>query len=159
MDCEAVALDQVLLVCSADMSYAGQSFELNVHVDENPEAINRAMLARAFHARHMIAYGHAEETAPINLVDVRIQIVGIMPKPEVRLAASQHALSKPDNRQRSIFENGRRQMVEVWNRMTLPPSIKVTGPCIIEQYDTNIYVPDGFTLTVDERFNIIGTPV
>jgi N-methylhydantoinase A len=159
MEREAIALDQVLLVCSADMSYAGQSFELNVHVDANPEAIDRDVLARAFHTRHMIAYGHAEESAPINLVDVRVQIVGIMPKPEVQLAASQNAVIRPAHARRRLFENGREQIVDVWNRMALAPSTTVTGPCIIEQYDTNIYAPGGFALTVDDRLNVIGMAI
>jgi N-methylhydantoinase A len=156
---EAVALDQVLLVCSADMCYAGQSFELNVEVDTKPEAIDRATLARAFHARHLSAYGHAEESAPINLVDVRIQIVGITPKPEVRLAAARQSVDKPDHGRRKIFEDGREQVVDVWNRLALSPSTTVTGPCIIEQYDTNIYAPEGFALTVDNRLNIIGNAI
>jgi N-methylhydantoinase A len=159
MEREAVELDQVVLVCSADMSYAGQSFELNVQVDTKPEAIDRATLARAFHARHLTSYGHAEESAPINLVDVRVQIVGIMPKPEVRLAASQHAIDKPERGHRKIFENGREQIVDVWNRLTLAPSTKIATPCIVEQYDTNIYAPEGFALTVDDRLNIIGNAI
>jgi N-methylhydantoinase A len=158
MEREAVVLDQVFTICSADMSYAGQSFELNVLLDGDPDSIRRSMLARAFHERHRIAYGHAEETAPIQLVDVRVQIVGIMPKPEVRLAASQRPPDKPAHTRRPIFENGRELIADVWNRLSLSPFDIVTGPCVVEQYDTNIYAPEGFRLTVDERLNIIGTP-
>jgi N-methylhydantoinase A len=158
MEREAVVLDQVFTICSADMSYAGQSFELNVLLDGDPDSIRRSMLARAFHERHRVAYGHAEETAPIQLVDVRVQIVGIMPKPEVRLAASQRPPDKPAHTRRPIFENGRELIADVCNRLSLSPFDIVTGPCVVEQYDTNIYAPEGFRLTVDERLNIIGTP-
>ena len=39
---------------------------------------------------------------------------------------------------------------------SLEPGFRFEGPAIVEQYDTTVYVPAGFSATVDPWYNIIG---
>ncbi len=157
MEREAIALDQVLLVCSADMSYAGQSFELNVHIDANPEAINRmhagSRVSRASSDRVWSCGGNARPSTCRR------------PRPdrghhaEAGGAAGGIAKSGPDrpaHARRRLFENGREKMVDVWNRMACrqpPPS---PDPVSLSSMTPTFMRPRVSASTVDDRLNIIG---
>ena len=42
------------------------------------------------------------------------------------------------------------------DRDALAPGTSLAGPAIIEQYDTTVLVPPGFTVTLDRNGNLIG---
>ena len=65
---------------TADLRYAGQSFELNVPLQDD--------LAEAFHRAHEELYGFAERDRPIELVAVRTAEVKPGPQIELRGATS-----------------------------------------------------------------------
>jgi N-methylhydantoinase A len=44
----------------------------------------------------------------------------------------------------------------VWQRGSLRQGTEYEGPMVVEQYDTTIYVPAGFRVTVDDHANLIG---
>jgi N-methylhydantoinase A len=71
---------------TADLRYAGQSFELNVPLQDD--------LAEAFHRAHEELYGFAERDRPIELVAVRTAEVKPGPQIELRGATS-HDVSGP----------------------------------------------------------------
>ncbi|WP_137391501.1 hydantoinase/oxoprolinase family protein [Rhodoligotrophos defluvii] len=159
IDRERIEVHELHILRSADMCYVGQSFEINVPLPSTGSSLSTAGLAHAFHQRHAAVYGHADEASPARLIEARVQVVGIMPKPEVNLIASRTARSVEREISREIFERGRTVSARIYQRASLGVSDVLEGPCVIEQYDTNIYVPEGFRLTVDERLNIVGTPL
>ena len=55
---------------SADMRYRGQSYEIEVPL----ERIDVDTIAAAFHARHRAVFDHADEAAPIEVVNLRLAI-------------------------------------------------------------------------------------
>jgi N-methylhydantoinase A len=71
---------------TADLRYAGQSFELNVPLQDD--------LAEAFHRAHEELYGFAERDRPVDLVAVRTADVKPGPQIEVRGGAS-HDVAGP----------------------------------------------------------------
>jgi N-methylhydantoinase A len=71
---------------TADLRYAGQSFELNVPLQDD--------LAEAFHRAHEELYGFAERDRPVELVAVRTADVKPGPQIEVRGGAS-HDVAGP----------------------------------------------------------------
>jgi N-methylhydantoinase A len=71
---------------TADLRYAGQSFELNVPLQDD--------LAEAFHRAHEELYGFAERDRPIELVAVRTAEVKPGPQLELR-ARAVHAVDGP----------------------------------------------------------------
>lgn len=155
---EGVQVERLFVLRSADMCYVGQSFELTVPIPVETDDFTTDDLAAWFHAHHRKVYGHADADAPVRLIDVRTQIVGEMPKPEVRRIEAGPTEGEASAPWRKVFDRGAEHDVVVVHRATLEPGRKIAGPLIVEQYDTTIYVPDGFMVTIDERLNLIGTP-
>ena len=155
---EDVRLDRLFVLRSADMCYVGQAFEITVPIPADADDITTAELADLFHAAHQKAFGHSEPGAPVRLIDVRTQIVGEMPKPEVRTIEAGTGSGEPSAAWRKVHDRGVEHDVVVVHRNSLEPGRVIAGPLIVEQYDTTTYVPDGFVVTIDDHLNLIGTP-
>ena len=150
-------LQQVYVLRSADMCYAGQSYEVNVPFPDGGEtALSSQRLVEWFHRRYESVYGYADEESPTRMLEARLQIVGVTPKPAINLMAYEDRVGAEPTGQREVFENGRRFDSEVWQRASLVADRSYPGPLIVEQYDTTVYVPDGFEVWVDALANLIG---
>ena len=142
-------------VWSLDLRYLGQSFELTVPVsaddiaDESGEA-----LRRRFHASYFQVYGFTDEAADLEVLNLRATAIGVTRKPAV--AAPRAAAMSPPARERRVFLDGRWLAARVVDRDALGPGASLAGPAIVEQYDTTVLVPPGFTVTLDQNGNLIG---
>ncbi len=65
---------------SADMRYVGQSFELTAPL---PDRIDGSLdpVLEAFYRVYHDVYGYVDREAPVEIVDLRMQVVGVTPKP------------------------------------------------------------------------------
>jgi len=143
-------------VWSLDLRYLGQSFELTVPVtadiveDESGEA-----LRRRFHTSYFQVYGFSDESADLEVLNLRATAIGVTRKPAVAAPRAAAAGTAPP-RERRIFLDGRAVTARVADRDALVPGAALAGPAIIEQYDTTVLVPPGFTVTLDRNGNLIG---
>ena len=154
---QRVDLDEVYLLRSGDLCYSGQSYELGVGlpVQETAE-LTTTRLVEWFNDAYHRAYGFADRDAPVRLIEARVQVVGVTQKPQVRMLgpsamASDHAPSR-----RRVVDQGRCIDTEVRQRSAFRPGDRCEGPLIVEQYDTTVYVPEGFRVEIDEQLNLIG---
>jgi N-methylhydantoinase A len=139
---------------AADMRYRGQSFEIEVLVPES--AIfsgDIATIIAAFHRQHRKVYDFADETADVQMVNLRLVIIGATAPPEFPVM------------KRSQGAPARLRDVEVWHDGALIPMAlylrddllhghQFAGPCIIAQEDTTICIPHGFMGQVDGWGNL-----
>ncbi len=143
--------------CSADMRYVGQSFELTPALTEEDLADETgAHLRAAFLGVYERIYGHKDESAPIEVLDIRVAAVGVNPRPRLGEVLGVPARTAPASQQRTVFVAGREQLADVYQRVELAPGFSFTGPAIVEQYDTTVFVTPGFAVTVDASGNLIG---
>jgi N-methylhydantoinase A len=151
---QKVDVEETFLIRSADVCYSGQSFELNVVFPDEPLTVEA--LERWFHQRYELVYGFADPKNPIRILEARVQILGITGKPDFdRLRPFAGAAEAPRG-ERRIFENGREAVATVYQRSSLAPGDRFDGPAVVEQYDTTIYIPDGFRVSVDRWYNLVG---
>ena len=69
---------------TAEMRYVGQSFEMAVVIDRDTLADrSAARLRERFHAMYRSVYGYADEVAELEVLDVRVSVVGVTPKPRL----------------------------------------------------------------------------
>jgi N-methylhydantoinase A len=82
LDREEVAAENRVILRALDMRYVRQNFELEVPV-ETPlgSADDLAHLLQAFHQLHTRTYGHCDETAPVQVINLKVRGVGRTPKP------------------------------------------------------------------------------
>jgi len=149
-----IEVESVAFRHGADMRYVGQSYEIEVPVD--PEwlaADRRHRLLEAFHRAHERVFGHADPHAPVEVVNLRVQLRGVRPRvPLVEVAAGTGAQATGARR---IWLDGRPAQAQVYERASLGRGDRVIGPAIVEQADTTVLVPAGDAATVDRFGNLL----
>ncbi|MEJ4044496.1 hydantoinase/oxoprolinase family protein [Erwinia sp. SLM-02] len=144
---------------SADMRYRGQSFEIDVALEEEwLRAGDLAAIRQAFDAHHTRLFGHHDEHAAVQLINLRLVLSSPTPKPQMKLLA---AADGPVLvlRQVEAWIDGRWWQVDVVSRSALAAGHRLTGPVIVAQDDCTTCVPPQMQVDVDRFGNLIITPV
>jgi N-methylhydantoinase A len=145
---------EVVLSLSADMRYAGQSFEIEVPLDE--EWIPSGQLTevtRAFHEAHDRIYDFHDPDGAIELVNLRLSAIGEGPGMTTQEADEQPAAMAPA-RQVPVFTGGARTSVGLYQRHTLVPGSTFHGPAVVTQEDTTLVIPAQARARVDRHHNL-----
>jgi N-methylhydantoinase A/oxoprolinase/acetone carboxylase beta subunit len=163
---DGVPLDRILIQRVADCRYLGQGYELRVDVDSG--AIDHDWVEktrRDFHDIHEREYSRRFEDSDIEIPNVRVRGIGLMPP--LRVPEVEHGDSSPDSALRyerdAWFRIGgelRRVPTRFYTREGLKAGNRLDGPAIVNQYDSTTVVPPGLTARIDRFGNIvIGTGV
>jgi len=142
------------MVYSAEMRYRGQSFEIDTLLDESAvRDADHAAMAEAFHCAHAQVYGHADRAAPLQVIAVRLIIIGATAKPTV----PRHALQPGpavEAGQVKVWIDGAWRMAALFERAALLSGQTFAGPAVVMQEDCTTVVPPGFAGRVDEYSNL-----
>ena len=116
----------------------------------------QGILADAFHEAHQRIFNHADLAALVEMVNVRVRAVGLIPVPEER--EPQTRVGKGDaSGRRAIDLKGRRHDAGIYQRDALGGGQQIAGPAIVEQPDTTTVIPTGWVATVDRFGNLVIT--
>jgi len=132
-----------------DLRYVGQEFTLQVPVSvETIAAGDRAGIRAAFDALYEHRYAHHSPEEPVEMVNIRLALVGKRPKPVFpRLAASGGA--KPARERAVYFTDPRKASpCPVYQRETLGAGSKIAGPALIQEHGTTtvLFAQDALTV-------------
>lgn len=143
---------------SADMRYRGQSFEIEVMLEESWLAqANVSALHDAFDRQHKQLFGHCDASAPVQIINLRLVIASPTPKPTLnRLAVASGPVAVAQ--QTRAWIDGAEHQVDVVLRASLRAGHQLTGPVIIAQDDCTTCVPPHMQVLVDEFGNLLITP-
>jgi N-methylhydantoinase A len=143
------------LAFSADMRYAGQSFEIETPLEES--WIRRGDLgaiAAAFHERHRHLYDYCDREAAVQVINARVVVSAENPKPDFpRLPETDHEPEAAGEAE--VYYDGRRRTAKLYRRAALRPGARFAGPAIVAQEDTTNCVLDGFGARVDGFGNLV----
>lgn len=153
---DAPDLDRQRFDVAADMRYVGQSYEIDVPLDPAwLEAGDMGSIAEAFHRRHRAMFAHADEAAPVEVVDLRLTIVGETSKPPILRIASEGSRPLAPSGHRRVVVCGRFETIPTYLRSELPAGVHFDGPAIVEQSDTTTYVPPRWSASVHPTGTLI----
>lgn len=136
---------------SADMRYAGQSYEIEVDL-EPAWLTDPARIAAAFHAAHRRIYDFDDPAGRIEIVNLRLSAIGAGPKPEFPVEPGDPAPAAPARH--VPVHLGAWAEVPLYDRAGLTGGATFHGPAIVAQEDTTFAIPAGATARVDDHLNI-----
>jgi N-methylhydantoinase A len=156
LDEQQIPVSGVTIAREADMRYVGQSFEITVTLDDGIlVADSGRQLSQAFHGVYSGMYGYTDQAADLEIVNVRLSITGYTPKPAAGGGEQPTRRTAQPSSFRDIRWNGRSQAAGIYERSELQPGMTIKSPAIIEQYDTTVFVPEGFATEVDRWGNLV----
>lgn len=138
-----------------DMRYVGQGFDLSVTLPASlRQALDTARVREVFEAAHLAKYGYSDDDSAIIVNAERVRVVGTVPSvPMPRTAQRDGPATASGSRQ--VFNDGRLADVPVYRRQELLAGQFFTGPALVEQNDTTIWILPGWHCTVDLYGNLV----
>jgi len=161
LEADGVPPEQILLQRVADCRYLGQGYELRVDVDSGAvDDVWIGKVRRDFHDIHEREYSRRFEDSDIEIPNIRVRGIGLMPALEVPEA--EHADASPDGALRYERDAwfrvaGRLKQVPTrfYDRAALSAGNRLEGPAIVNQYDSTTVIPPGLSARVDRFGNIV----
>lgn len=140
----------------AELRYVEQGFELLVPLsDIKLVADNTSTKIKSlFNAKHKVIYGYIMEGEEVEMVNIRVNSLGIIKKPVLKNIKS--GAKKPikeaivECRQVLFDKQNEFTQTPIYDRTKLLAKNEITGPAIIEQYDTTTVIPQNWKAQVDE---------
>ncbi len=139
---------------SADMSYRGQSFEIEVPVEEAWVAAGDVdAIKAAFHARHAALYDFSDPAAEVHIVNLRLVISAATTPPKFVEMKPAVGAPRPDA-QVEAWCDGALHLMPLYRREALGNGHRFAGPAVVVQEDTTVCVPPGMSGAVDRLGNL-----
>jgi N-methylhydantoinase A/oxoprolinase/acetone carboxylase beta subunit len=161
LEADGVPADRTLIHRVADCRYLGQGYELRVDVPSG--AVDAAWVEKIradFHDIHEREYSRRFEDADIEVPNVRVRGIGLMPplvmpdaepggeSPDAALRHEGDAWFRVDGRLERVA-------TRYYDRAALAPGNRLLGPAIVNQYDSTTVIPPGVAAHVDRYGNIL----
>ena len=131
-----------------DVRYQGQAFELTIPFTDNVLA--------TFHEAYDHSYGYAMPQRPVEIVNVRLQAIGLVQKPQLEpesliINNGQSALIGAKN---VILEEGM-QSIKTYDRGKFLCGATIKGSALVFQLDSTTFIPSNWVAQVDEYHNLL----
>jgi N-methylhydantoinase A len=139
-----------------DCRYTKQHHEVSFVVPQADfDGQDKDAIADVFHFEHNRLYGYSliEQNTPIEMINVRVQALGFTEKPsfnEEQFAGSDSSAALKGERPAYIFSKKLYETVPVYDGHKMHYGNRVSGPAIIEEITTAIYVSESFDCLVDQ---------
>jgi N-methylhydantoinase A len=133
---------------SLDVRYAGQAYELRVPFARD--------FRQRFHREHERAYGYADASRQMEIVNFRLRLVIRTPNPTVQTQPARvfRNLQKTAVKRKPVWFGERFWPTAFYRRADLGPGARLSGPAVIVEYSSTTVVPPGFDCRVDGLGNL-----
>src|SRR4030042_1368571 len=145
---EGIPSDQIKIICSIDMRYTGQSYELNIPFSEN--------FISDFQTTHYHTYGYSYTDKAIEIVNLRVKAIGKVPQ----ISLPQYVINHIDDnfvaitRKEVVLPTGV-SLLPVYDYEHLLPGNSFIGPALIVSSDTTILIDNKDIVHVDKYLNLL----
>jgi N-methylhydantoinase A len=116
-----------------------------------------ATLVERFHVEHDREFGHSNPADAVELVAVGVAALGDLPRPPLEEAAEQPGAPEPRTTRRVFFRATGWVEAPVYERASLRPGQRASGPAIVEEREATTVVIPGVELSVDRWSNLVLT--
>jgi N-methylhydantoinase A len=160
-----VPLAQMSVLRETDISYEGQT-----HIIRMPlpgDSLSPSLIAENFRRAYLRQYGQVEEAfgglesllerLPVRLLNLRTSVIGIRPDLALKdfLTRSKTSLQDAKKGTRPVYVEDQFIECPIYERSLLPWGISFSGPAVIEQPDTTIWLEPWVQAYVDEGGSLL----
>jgi N-methylhydantoinase A len=135
---------------SVDARYLGQSYELNIPFSND--------LIAQFHKRHGQVYGYSNDGLTVEVVNLRVRARARYPLP----AIPEFTVGGPEPVKEALLQEkairGGGKPVRFFIRSKLAAGNRFDGPAVVVEYSATTWVPEDFSVYVDQWLNLIIEP-
>ncbi len=149
-DMQAELNAQPTLKRSVDLRYIGQSFTLNLALDDRLKIADLKATEQAFHQLHKKIYGH-ELDMPVELVNLRVSIKGEKPAFNLPVISCSGQQVKPE----IISLYGVDGDVDLYHRHDLCRQQQISGPALIIDTVSTTLIEKNWRCRVDDWGNLL----
>jgi N-methylhydantoinase A len=157
---DGITPEQRRFARAADLRYEKQGVELTVPIcDAAMTEATAARLVADFHALHDRLYTFSNPTAPVEILNLRVEAIGLTDRitlPEIARAAP-GTQPEPDHERLASLHTGPRSPTPVYRREALLADHVINGPAIIDQLDSTTVILPGLSALTDRFGNLIVT--
>ncbi len=155
---EGGSVGEPRLAIAAEMGYPAQAYEVPVAI---PEADRRMLDARAhvalFHDEHERLFGFADRHLPVRVSTLRLSVSTPAPPLALPQLRAGTGVAAPVGTRR-VFHDGGWINAGLHARRDIAAGTTVTGPALIEQPDTTIWILPGWSGATDNVGNLLLAP-
>ena len=148
LDDEGIPKDNRVYSPSLDLRYQGQAYELTIPFNPNDDILS------IFHAYHEKTYGHNLPNRTVEVVNLRLQAVGLVEHPDIE-AETSNRQNSADSARLGEKRTTDGTTLSLYDRDKLLPNTTLKGSALIFQLDSTIYLADGWQARVDGYRNLI----
>lgn len=159
---EGISPEKMEFIYSCDLRYEGQFNEIEVPTPLSPEGtftINEIpLLQQAYSQKHDILYAYSLPDATLELICLRLVGEGIVEKPSFAEAPfiGEDASAAIKGKREIYYRE--RMMIPIYDGNKMGHGNKVSGPAIIEELFTTIFLTPDYSLTCDKYNNYLIHP-
>ena len=146
---EGVESADIVVSCSLDLRYQGQSYNLNVDFDRDFPDLDDCQ--QRFNELHQRLYGHSLQE-PVELVTIRVAVSG--PATDIRLESCVKADQKMSSQ---VCLYGVDESAQLMEREALEVGRVLPGPALISETVASTYIAPGWQCIKDKSGNLLLT--
>lgn len=150
----------------ADLRYKGQALTITVDLTAEELALDtegwHTVLREKFDQQHQQLFTYTLPDFELELMRLGVILEDASPSidiPQVEKAAAPEPPADAKIGEQTIIVQGEEQLATLWDRQKISKQgIKVTGPCIISEMDSNTLILPGYFGEIDSIGNILINP-
>ena len=144
-----------------DMLYLGQTHTVSVSlpltIQNGTTNLDKSLIKGAFEKSYNMQFGRLLVDIPLRIMNVRVAVIGLRPRFDLSLLAPPEDISTESaiKETRRVYAGGEWRDVKVFHRLDLSVGTSISGPAILEQPDTTIFLEPDMMGTVDSLGNFL----
>jgi len=139
-----------------DMRFVGQAFEVPVEIPvDQIDTLDSGVLRRLFGVMHQKQFFFgADDDKPVEFVSFRLSLTA---QPDSIPLLQEPAGADPDRKRISVFDDSQWHEATLLSRGSIGPDEVLSGPLLMEDSTSTLFVPAGWTVRRDANDNMILT--
>ena len=156
-----ITFEGVEHIIELDMLYSGQTHtvavRLPVGLEDVKNNLDTNVIRSAFENTYERAFGRLLHDIGIRVLNLRVTVIGRRPKFDLSILgpSDNHTIEEIKIGSRQVWFEGKWLQTDVYSRLNLPKEQIVSGPALLEQPDTTIFIDPDLEGKVDSFGNLI----